>query len=85
MTPLCDLIFVIFFLKKNVQFNAIWITFRTFLELFQRTKLLMFETSSKINLPSFRYLEQVKFKTYLNACILGLNFLSNVAKGEGED
>ena len=31
--------FCVFFLKKNSYFNAVWITFRTCLEPFERTKV----------------------------------------------
>ena len=45
-------IFIIFF-ARNRLFSAILITFRTFSELFERTKLLKFENRSKeINFPS---------------------------------
>ena len=44
VTPLgefCD------FSEKNSHFNAIWITFRTFLEPFEKTKLLKSEAISE--------------------------------------
>ena len=60
------------FLEKNGYFIAIWITFRTFSEPFERTKFLMFESQLKKSLPLF----QVKSKTRLKSCILGLNFVT---------
>ena len=59
------------FLEKSGYFNAILITFRTFLEPFERTKFLMFESRLKKSLS----LLQVKSKTRLKSCILGLNFV----------
>ena len=58
------------FLEKNGYFIANRITFRTFSEPFERTKFLMFESQLK-SLP----LLQVKSKTRLKSCILGLNFV----------
>ena len=58
------------FLEKNGYFNAIWITFRTFSEPFEKTKFLMFENQLKKSLPLF----QVKSKTRLKSCILGVKF-----------
>ena len=60
------------FLEKNRYFIAIKITFRTFSEPFERTKFLMFENQLKKSLP----LLQVKSKTRLKSCILGLNFVT---------
>ena len=56
--------------RKNSYFNAIWITFRTFSEAFERTQFLRFESQLKKFLP----LLQVKSKIRLKSCILGLNF-----------
>ena len=40
------------FFEKNSHFNAIWITCRTFLKLFERKKLLSFGSQSKkLNYP----------------------------------
>ena len=47
------------FFGKNSSFNAIWITFRTFSEPFERTKFLRFQSQFK---KSFTLL-QVKSKT----------------------
>ena len=77
-------IFFLFF-EKNSHFNAIWITCRTFLKLFERKKLLSFGSQlKKLNYPvrSALYL-QVKSKAHLNACILGLKFPSDLADGGG--
>ena len=60
------------FLGKNGYFKAIRITFRTFSEPFERTKFLMLESQLKKSLP----LLQVKSKTRLKSCILGLNFVT---------
>ena len=60
------------FLEKNGYFNAIWITFRTVSEPFERTKFLMFKSQLKKSLPLF----QVKSKTRFKSCILGLNFVT---------
>ena len=60
------------FLEKNGYFCAIWITCRTFSEQFDRTKFLMFESQLKKSLP----LLQIKSKTRVKCCILGLNFVT---------
>ena len=65
------------FLEKNGYFNAIWITFCTFLEPFERTKFFKFETNGTN--PSL-YL-QVKSKTCLKSCILGLTFVTWPGQG----
>ena len=69
--PAAGRFFVIFW-KENGYFSAIRITFRTFSEPFERTKFLMFESQLKNLLP----LLQVKSKTHLKSCILGLNFVT---------
>ena len=59
----------VIFRKKNSLFSAIWITFYTFSDPFEKTKLLKFGSHSKeLNLPPYL---QHKFKTCLNAYILG--------------
>ena len=60
------------FLEKNGYFKAIWITFRTFSEPFERTKFLRFESQ----LNEFLLFLQVKSKTHLKSFILGLNFVT---------
>ena len=55
------------FLEKNGYFNAIWITFRTFSEPFERTKFLRFESQLNKFLP----LLQVKSKTRLKSFNMG--------------
>ena len=62
--------FFVSFWKKNGFFNAIQITLRTVSEPFKRTKFLMFESQLKKSLS----LLQVKSKTRLKSCILGLSF-----------
>ena len=57
------------FLEKNRYFNAIQITFRTFSEPLERTKILMFESQLKKLLTLLQ-----ESKTRLKSCILGLNF-----------
>ena len=64
--------FFVIFWKKNGYFNAIRITFRSFSQPFETTKLLMFESQLK---KSLRLL-QVKSKARLKSCILGLNFVT---------
>ena len=64
------------FLENNGYFNTIKITFRTFLEPVEKTKFLMFESQLKKSLP----LLQVKSKTRLKTCILGLNFVTRDIK-----
>ena len=59
------------FLEKNGYFNAIWITFCTFSESFEIIKLLRYESQLNKSFP----LLQVKSKTCLRSCILGLNFV----------
>ena len=64
------------------HFNAIWITFRTFSETFEKTKLLKFKSHLKelnCSVPSDPSL--VKSKTRLNACIFWSYFLSDLAGG----
>ena len=65
------------FLEKSGYFYAIWITIRTFLESFEKTKFLMFESQLKKSLP----LLQAKSKTRLKSCILGLNFVTWPGQG----
>ena len=65
------------FFGKNGYFNAIWITFRTFSETFERTKFLRFESQLSKSLS----LLQVKFKTRLKSRILGLNFVTWPGQG----
>ena len=60
------------FLEKNGYFNAIWITFRTFSEPFERTKFLRFESQLNKSL----HLLQVKSQTRLKSFISGLNFVT---------
>ena len=60
------------FLKTYGYFNAIWITFRTFSEPFERTKFLRFGSPLNKFLP----LLQIKSKAGLKSCILGLNFVT---------
>ena len=60
------------FLEKNGYFDAIWITFRTFSEPFERTKFLRLESQLNKFLP----LLHVKSKTRLKSCILGLIFVT---------
>ena len=75
--PSCWAIFCIFW-KKNDYFNAIWITFCTFLEPFERTKFLRFESQLNMSLP----LLQVKSKTRLKCSILRLNFVTWLKSGK---
>ena len=65
------------FLEKNGYLNAIWITFRTFSELFEKTKFLRFENQLNKSLS----LLQVKSKTHLKSFILGLNFVTWPGQG----
>ena len=58
--------------EKTLYFKAIWITFCTFLEPFERTKFLRFESQLNKSPP----LLQVKSKTRLKSNILGLNFVT---------
>ena len=64
-------------LEKNVYLNAIWITFRTLSEPFERTNFLRFESQLNKSLP----LLQVKSKTRLKSFILGLNFVTWPGQG----
>ena len=66
------------FLEKNGYFNAIWITFRTFLEPFERTKLLRFE----IQLNKSLSLLQVKFKTRFKILHFGIKCSDLAWSGE---
>ena len=77
--PAAGQVFVSFW-GKNGYFNAIshvWIRFCTFLEQFERTKFLRFESQLNKFLP----LLQVKSKTRLKSCILGLNFVTWPGQG----
>ena len=65
------------FLEKNGYFNAIWITFRTFSDPFERTKFLRFESQLTKSLSLLR----AKSKTRLKSCILGLNFVTWPGRG----
>ena len=62
---------------KNGYLNAIWITFRTVSEPFERTKFLRFENQLNKSLS----LLQVKSKTRLKSFILGLNFVTWPGQG----
>ena len=64
-------------LEKNGYLNAIWITFRKFFEPFKTTKFLRFGSQLNKSLP----LLQVKSKTRLKSCILGLNFVTWPGQG----
>ena len=65
------------FLEQNGYFNAIWITFRTFSERFERTKFLRFESWVNKSLA----LLQITSKTRLKFCLLGLNFVTWPGQG----
>ena len=77
MPPVAGRFFVIFWKKSSC--NAVWITFRTFLEPFEGTKFLRFESHMK----KFLTLLQVKSKNTFKICILGLNFVSDLAQVRG--
>ena len=64
-------------LEENVCLNAIWITFRTFSEPFERTRFLRFESQLNKSLPLY----QIKSKTRLKSCTLGLNFVTWPVQG----
>ena len=51
-----------------------------FLEPFERTKVLSFESQLKKLNFKFSFFLQVKFKTRLKSCIFGLNFVSDLAQ-----
>ena len=78
------------FFGENNHFSSIWITFLTFLEPFERSRrfVILKFGSHKTELiclaPSSLPYLQVKFKTHLNACILGLNVLIDLAKKRTE-
>ena len=79
---------IFFFSRKNSHYNnSIWITFRAFLKHFERIKMLKFGSRLKNQISQpiqpLLYL-QVKYKTRLNACILGLNFLIDLFRGGAE-
>ena len=74
--PAAGRIFISFW-KKSGSFNAIWITFRTFSEPFERTKFSRFKSQLNKSLP----LLQVKSKTHLKSCILGLNLVTWPCQG----
>ena len=76
--PVAGRFFVIFW-AKNCAFNAVWITFQTFSDPFERTKLLRFESQWKKTLT----LLQVKSKTHFKFCILGFNFVSDLTQVRG--
>ena len=65
------------FFEENGYFNAIWITFRTFSEPFERTKFLRIESQLNKSLP----LLQVRSKTRLKSFILGLIFVTWPGQG----
>ena len=65
------------FLEKNGRLNAIWITFCTFSEPFERTKFVRFESQLNKSFP----LLQVKSKTGLKFFVLGLNFVTWPGQG----
>ena len=62
--------------QKKGHINVVWITFYMFLKPFEKTKFLKFGSHLKgLNCPTPHPYIQIKFKTGLNACIWGLNFL----------
>ena len=63
---------------KNNYFNGTMITFCTFFEPFEITKFC--DLKDKKKFFSIFYL-QVKSKSRLNSCILGLNFVSDLKAG----
>ena len=65
------------FWEKKRLFLCDLITFLTLSEPFERTKFLMFENKLKKSLSSL----QVKSKTRLKSCILGLNFVTWPGQG----
>ena len=58
------------FFGKNSSFNAIWITFRTFSDSFERTKFFKFESQLKKSLT----LLEVKSKTHVKFLHFGVKF-----------
>ena len=65
---------------KNSYFNAMWITSLTLLKPFGITKILKFESQLKIlNFQSSLSI-RVKSKTHVKSCILGLNFVDDLAQ-----
>ena len=72
-----------FFSAKN-RFYAIWITFNTFLALFEGTKLLRLGSQLKeLNYPALSPSILVKSRTRFNASIFGLNFLKDFTNAKG--
>ena len=73
------------FRKKGANFNSIWMTFcyvvKHLKELLLRSESLF--DSIKLPYPFSPPYLQVKFKTRLKACLFGLDFLSDLAKGRG--
>ena len=76
--PLAVPRFFEFFFGKIAIFDTFWITFCVFSESFKKSKYLRFESQLK----KFLSLLQVKFKTRLESCILGLNFVIWPTSGE---
>ena len=66
------------FFGKNGYFNAIWITFRAFLETFERTKFLRFESQLSKSLS----LLQFKFKNTFKIVHFGVKFCDLAWSGE---
>ena len=75
--PAISRVFFLSFWEKNGYFNAIWITFGMFSEPFERTRFFTFESQLNKSLS----LLQVKSKTRLKYCILGLNFVTWPGQG----
>ena len=74
--------FVIFRKKKLFQYHCI--TFHTYLEPFQNTRFLTFESQlKKLSCLVLLLLAIFKSKTRLISCILGLNFVSDLAQVRG--
>ena len=74
-------LFVIFWIKKLFYYH--WITFYTYSETFESTRFLTFEIQLKAKLLSSFFCSQFKSKTCLKSCILGLNFVSDLAQVGG--
>ena len=70
----------IFFFRKNSRLNAIWITFCTFLDPFEITKFLGFESQLKTSNCWVFILLTDQVQKRLKSWILELNFVCDLAQ-----
>ena len=78
--PAVEQFFLFLFFEKNSYFNAIWVTFYTFLEPFEKTNFLAFESQlNKLNCFVF-FLLVDQIQNTFKILNLGFNFVSDLTQ-----